>query len=137
MKVRIKRENILNKLTYLETIISEKSPKEILSHILFEAENNAVTLTVTNLESELKCNVDCEVMESGNISILSRVFSHIVKHLPENSEITIQSNKMNKVTISSKKQHSFKTETQGFTKEDFPKPPDMEFKNHSHFRSRY
>ncbi len=126
MKVIIKRENIVERLPYLESIISEKSVKEILSHILFEAEGNTVTLTVTNLETALKCNITATVQESGNISILANKFSDIVRNLPKDSDITITSNSSNKVTITSNK---FKTDTQGFTKEDFPTLHEPEFGN--------
>ncbi len=126
MKIVIKRENIVERLSYLESIISEKSVKEILSHILLEAEGGTVTLSVTNLETALKCSIEANVIEPGNISILANKFSDIVRNLPKDAEITIYSNEENKVIITSKK---FKTDTQGFSKDDFPTLHEPEFFN--------
>ncbi|HPN29753.1 MAG TPA: DNA polymerase III subunit beta [bacterium] len=126
MKIIIKRENIVERLAYLESIISEKSVKEILSHILFEAEGGTVTLSVTNLETALKCSIEANVIEAGNISILANKFSDIVRNLPKEAEITIQSTQENKVVITSKK---FKTDTQGFNKDQFPTLHEPEFYN--------
>ncbi len=117
MKIRIKKENIIDRLGFMETIISEKSPKEILSHILFEVEGNVLNLSVTNLETALKCTITAEIIQPGNISILANKFSDIVRNLPKESEITISSDSNNKIIITANK---LKTETQGFSKDDFP-----------------
>jgi len=117
MKVKIKKESIIDRLGYLEAIISEKSPKDILSHILFEVEDNTLSLSVTNLETALKCTIEAEIIQPGNVSLLANKFSDIVRNLPKESFITIASDSNNKIKISA---GTLKTETHGFSKDDFP-----------------
>jgi DNA polymerase III subunit beta len=116
MKIKIKAEE-LRRVAELESIISERQPQEILSHILFETvSENAVKLFATNLETALEITLPCNVLEAGNISMSANKIGGIVRNLGFN-DINILTDADNKIKIYS---GNFKTTLQGYSKDDFP-----------------
>ena len=127
MKIKFKKQDIIEKLYYIEGVVSEKNLKEILSHILIEASSGSMTIIATNLETAIKCIVPAEVKKDGNISILSGLFTGIIKKLNKEAEVEIivQDNKIELKSADNK----FRLESQGFTKDDFPSINEPEFSN--------
>ncbi|MCR5624835.1 MAG: DNA polymerase III subunit beta [Lachnospiraceae bacterium] len=71
--------------------IPSKSTMQILSFIAIVAEDNKVRLVSNNLELGIETELDANVIEGGKICVEARMFSEIVKKLP-NNEITMEVN---------------------------------------------
>ncbi|HRI88052.1 MAG TPA: DNA polymerase III subunit beta, partial [Candidatus Hydrogenedentes bacterium] len=83
MKIRIPRQDLLEAVNKVKTVVSPKSALPILSHILMEAEENALKLTATDLKVSIECTVDCTVKEAGSLTVSSQRLSSILAELPE------------------------------------------------------
>lgn len=121
MKVKLLKKDIIEKISFLENIITEKSLNEILSHFLIIAENDEIKLKSTNLETAMICNVKGQILEPGNISILASKFAENIRNLPDESNITIETEN-NKIMI---KSGNKKIKTQGYFKDDIPQIPKI------------
>ena len=88
MKIRIPRQELLDAVNKVKTVVSPKSALPILSHILIEADEGQLKLTATDLKVSIECTVDCTVKESGSLTVSSQRLSSILTELPE-GEITL------------------------------------------------
>ena len=69
MKIRIPRQDFLEAVNKVKTVVSTKSALPILSHILMEAGEGSVRLAATDLKVSVECLVDCTVDESGSLTV--------------------------------------------------------------------
>ncbi|MDZ4861151.1 MAG: DNA polymerase III subunit beta [Candidatus Hydrogenedentes bacterium] len=83
MKIRIPRQDLLEAVNKVKTVVSPKSALPILSHILIEAEDNSLKLSATDLKVSIECTVDCTVTEPGSLTVSSQRLSSILTELPE------------------------------------------------------
>ncbi len=83
MKIRIPRQDLLEAVNKVKTVVSPKSALPILSHILMEADDNSLKLTATDLKVSIECTIDCTVKESGSLTVSSQRLSSILAELPE------------------------------------------------------
>lgn len=90
MKLRITRDDILTPLQVISGVVERKQTMPVLSNLLFVAENNGVTVTGTNMEVELVCQLEgVQVLGEGRVTIPARKLSDICRSLPDNSEIEL------------------------------------------------
>jgi DNA polymerase-3 subunit beta len=89
MKIRIQRQDLLDTVNRVKTVVSPKSALPILSHILLEARDSTLKLSATDLKVSIECTVDCTVEEPGSLTVSSQRLSAILGELP-NEEITLQ-----------------------------------------------
>ncbi len=92
MKFKIVRSNLFKTLSHLQGIVDKKNSLPILSNILIEAKNNALTLSSTDMDISIIEKIDCNVLEDGSTTINSQIFYDIVRKIDDNSEIEIISN---------------------------------------------
>lgn len=123
MKIKLKKNK---DLSLFNPILKEKGFNEILSHILLETKSdNVVRISGTNLETALFVDVECEVLESGDISLNNQIMSTLANL----QEFELSSDDNN---INIKSNGNFRTKTQGYRKDDFPqinrKKADLELK---------
>ena len=89
MKIEISRQDLLDMVNKVKTIVSAKSALPILSHILMETKESSVRLSATDLKIGIECNVDCRVEKSGSLTVSSQRLSMILSELP-NADITLE-----------------------------------------------
>ncbi|HIJ72642.1 MAG TPA: DNA polymerase III subunit beta [Candidatus Hydrogenedentes bacterium] len=89
MKIVIPREDLLNTVNKVKTVVSPKSALPILSHILMESQESSVRLSATDLKVSIECSVDCTVEEHGSLTVSSQRLSSILSELP-NVDIALQ-----------------------------------------------
>lgn len=65
--------------------VSSKSTLPILQGILLKTEADRLILTATDLEISIQCQVPVQTIEEGSVVIPSRIFSEIVRKLPDTS----------------------------------------------------
>lgn len=90
MKLIIARDNILTPLQIISGVVERKQTMPVLSNILIVAEQGSVTLTGTNMEVELVCELeDTQVGSEGRITVPARKLADICRSLPENAQIEL------------------------------------------------
>jgi len=99
MKIRIPRQDLLDKVNQVKTVVSAKSALPILSHILLETRESAVRLSATDLKVSIECTADCTVDEPGSLTVSSQRLAAVLAELPD-AEIVIELGKNNVVTLS-------------------------------------
>ena len=89
MKFSINRELLLKPLLLVSGAVERKSTLPILGNILFDVNNQLLTLTATDLELEMVAHTEIDNQgEDGKITIPARKLLDICKSLPENSQIS-------------------------------------------------
>lgn len=103
MKITIARQDLLDAVNKVKTVVSPKSALPILSHILMETGESQVRLTATDLKISIECSVDCTVEEPGSLTVSSQRLSSILSELPpcdlslaltESNVVTLQAGKI-------------------------------------------
>jgi len=88
MKFSINREALLKPLLLVSGAVERKSTLPILSNILFDVNNQQLTLTATDLELEMVAYAEIENQgKNGKITIPARKLLDICKSLPESALI--------------------------------------------------
>ena len=116
MKITIARQDLLDAVNKVKTVVSPKSALPILSHILLEAGDNSVKLTATDLKVSIECSVDCDVAETGSLTVSSQRLASILTELPE-GDLTLTLGENSVVTLDSGKIH---TKLFSMAPEEFP-----------------
>ncbi|WP_457677512.1 DNA polymerase III subunit beta [Thermovibrio sp.] len=99
MKIKVGKEKIRDAVKIAASAADRRGAIPILSNILFEAEDNTLRLTATNLEIGASTLIDCEVEEPGratvNASKAAKLFSSLT-----GQEITLEGEE-NRVVVKS------------------------------------
>lgn len=122
MKIRIAQEELLKALQQFHSVAGRKSTMPILSNILLEAGNNAITVFATDLEIGIRGMFPAEVEEEGAVTLSCRHLMDIVRELPP-ADISIGSLDNNWVSITCGKS-DFKIA--GLSAEEFPSWPEFD-----------
>ena len=85
MKFEINQRELLKHINIAQKAISSRTTLPILEGILFEVEDNRLTLKATDLELGIKTSTDCMVEEGGKIVINSSMIGNIVRKLPDST----------------------------------------------------
>ena len=102
MNFTIKKENLLECTNHLNRF-TQRGSLAVLSHILFENENNEVVATATNLAESLSVNLGVSSSQSKPILVPSVELNKIIKNTEKGEEITISDDIENGVKISTTK----------------------------------
>ena len=82
MKFKINRDHFSNGLQMVLSAVSNRAPQRILTNVMIEASEDKVTLSTTNLDIAIRCQVKAEVLVPGGITLPARKLAMIVKDLP-------------------------------------------------------
>ncbi len=126
MKFNVHRNQILQKVQFINSIVPVRNPLQILTNILLEAdsEKGTIRLAATDLEVSAVTEIGCEVIESGKIAIPAKNFTDIIRALPDDQIHCMLDNKMMNIKC---KQSEFSLIFAD--PEDFPEIPDREWEN--------
>lgn len=83
MKITIPRQELLETVNKVKSVVSSKSALPILSHIMMETGDSSLRLTATDLKVSIECTVDCLVEEAGSLTVSSQRLSSILAELPD------------------------------------------------------
>jgi len=126
MKIICSKEILLNNINVVLKAVPSRTARPIQECILITADNKGFRLTA-NDEKELgieTLNIDSQIMEEGCVAIKARIFSEIIRNMPED-EVIISSNN-NIVTIRCGKSE-FKISSE--PGDEFVKLPEIEKKS--------
>ena len=102
MRIKCKKGELLSGLNIVSKAVSGKVVKPILECILIEAKNGELKLTANNLNLGIETYIDCVILEEGTIALNAKLFSDIIRKLPD-SDINIESNNDYKTFITCEK----------------------------------
>lgn len=122
MKLSIEKDQILEALQKVQSIVGQRTTLPILSNVLIEANDGRLVLTTTDMEVSVRTSLEADVSKSGATTLPARRFFSICRELP-NHQIDIEVGNEDIAEISSGASH-FKLE--GLSKDDFPPLPTFE-----------
>ena len=98
MKIICTKSNLAKGVSIVSKAVPSKTTMPILECILIDASTDIIKLTANDMELGIETSIDGEIIERGIIALNARIFSEIVRKLPD-SDITIESDKDSKTLI--------------------------------------
>lgn len=98
MIIACSKNDLITAVNIALRAVPSKSTMTILESLLITADDE-ITITANDNDMAIKTKVEGVVNEKGSIAIEARIFSEIIRKLPDN-EIVIETNKMHKMKIS-------------------------------------
>ena len=102
MKIVCKKSNLVSGVQTVSKAVPSKTTMSILECILVDTRNGEIKLTANDMELGIETVIDGEIIEKGMIALDARIFSEIVRKLPDN-DITITTNDSYMTTITCEK----------------------------------
>jgi len=102
MKIICSKANLSKGVSTVYKAVPSKTTMPILECILIDATNDIIRLTANDMELGIQTDVEGEIVERGMIAIDAKIFSEIVRKLPDN-EIKIETNENLQMTITCEK----------------------------------
>lgn len=89
MKLIFSKSNLLKGVGIVLKAVPARTTMSILECILIDATTNEIKFTANDMELGIETKVEGDILEKGKIAIDAKIFSEIVRKLPDN-EITIE-----------------------------------------------
>jgi DNA polymerase III subunit beta len=89
LEITVSRALLLRELTAAQSVVERKTTIPILSNFLFEAVDDTLTITATDLDQSVRTSCAAKVKKSGACTIPARKLFDYIKLLPE-GEISIK-----------------------------------------------
>lgn len=102
MKISCHRSDLLNGVNTSLKAVSTRTTLPILQCILLQATSDEFKLISNDLEIGIESHVKADIVESGSVALDARIFSEIVKKLPDDT-VVITVDESNLTTIVSQK----------------------------------
>ena len=124
MKIICSKNNLVKGVSIVSKAVPSKTTMPILECILINASAEGIKFTANDMELGIETVIEGDVIEKGIIAIDARIFSEIVRKLPDN-EVIIESDNNYQTIISCEKA---KFNLSGKSGEDFSYLPYVEKK---------
>lgn len=121
MKVSVNQTELSHALATVAKGASSRSTLSILSGILIQARESEIVLQTTNLELSIRVILPALVEEAGDTVVPAKLFSDIVKNLPDMA-VSITTNEQTATVFCNNTTYSLKT----LNPLDFPLFPEVE-----------
>ena len=89
MKLTVPKSRLSGYLQHIMQVVPTKSTLPILTNVLVEALEGKLKVSATDLDISITASMECEVAKKGSVVLPARIFSEIVKELPQ-SDLTIE-----------------------------------------------
>lgn len=122
MKIICSKSELLNRVNIVLKAVSAKSTMPILECIIIEVINDTIKLISNDMELGIETLVKGNIEEPGTIAVNAKVFSEIIRKLPD-SDVYIESDSNYLLTIICEKA---KFTISGRSGEEFPYLPKVE-----------
>lgn len=126
MKISCSKQALMNGINIVSKAVSTKSTMSNLQCILIEASLNDVKLIANDIELGIETVIESEVKEPGRVLLDAKLFSEIVRKLPD-SEVIIETNANSQANIRCERSNFNIPGTSG---EDFNYLPEVEKDKH-------
>ena len=125
MKLICSKADLLHGVNIVSKAVPTRTTMAILECILIDASTNEIRLTANDMELGIETKIEGEIAERGVIALDAKIFSEIVRKLPD-SDVTIETDASFKTVISCEKA---KFNISGKSGEDFSYLPYIEREN--------
>ncbi len=122
MKLICSKSNLVQGVSIVSKAVPSKTTMSILECVLIDASAGIIKLTANDMELGIETIIEGEIIEKGIIALEAKLFSDIVRKLPDN-DIIIETKENYQVTISCEKA---KFNLSGKSGEDFTYLPFIE-----------
>lgn len=122
MKIICNKSNLVKGVSIVSKAVPSKTTMPILECILIDATMDIIRLTANDMELGIQTEIEGEITEHGMIAIDAKIFSEIVRKLPDN-EIVIETDNNLQMTITCEKA---KFDISGKSGDDFSYLPIIE-----------
>lgn len=102
MKLICSKSNLLHGVNIVSKAVPTRTTMAILECILIDASANEIKLTANDMELGIETKIEGEIVERGVIALDAKIFSEIVRKLPD-SDVTIETDASFKTTITCEK----------------------------------
>lgn len=102
MKLICSKSNLLHGVNIVSKAVPTRTTMAILECILIDASANEIKLTANDMELGIETKIEGEITERGVIALDAKIFSEIVRKLPD-SDVTIETDATFKTTITCEK----------------------------------
>jgi DNA polymerase-3 subunit beta len=102
MKIVCSKSNLVKGVSTVSKAVPSKTTMPILECILIDATNDVIKLTANDMELGIQTEVEGDIIDRGMIAIDAKIFSEIVRKLPDN-EVTIETDEKLQTTITCEK----------------------------------
>ena len=122
MKFTIEKDQILEALQKVQSIVGQRNTLPILSNVLLEAGEGKLMLTTTDMEVSVRTSIEADIQSDGATTLPARRFFSICRDLPSHSvEITVEADHVAEIVSG-----SYNCKLEGLSHEDFPPMPTFE-----------
>lgn len=122
MKIKITKSVLLDALKKVQNVTPPKGALLILGNAKMVAKDGKLSLTCTDIDLSIVCDVTCEVIEDGETTLPIRLLSTAIASLAEGTvELSVDAN--NKATV---RAGNSTFRIIGLSVEDFPKLPESD-----------
>ena len=102
MKLICSKANLLKGVNIVSKAVPTRTTMAILECILIDASSNEIKLMANDMELGIETKIEGEIVERGVIALDAKIFSEIVRKLPDN-DVTIETDSSFKTVISCEK----------------------------------
>ena len=102
MKLICSKSSLLNGLQVVSKAVPSKTTMSILECILIDASTNEIKFTANDMELGIETRIEGEILQKGIIAVDAKVFSEIIRKLPDN-DVLIETDANFKTTITCEK----------------------------------
>ena len=102
MKLICSKSNLLHGVNIVSKAVPTRTTMAILECILIDASANEIKLTANDMELGIETKIEGEIAERGIIALDAKIFSEIVRKLPD-SDVVIETDSNFKTTITCEK----------------------------------
>ncbi|MCI0349041.1 MAG: DNA polymerase III subunit beta [Acidobacteriales bacterium] len=121
MEISVSKADLLRELTATQGVVERKTTIPILSNFLFEASEDGLTITATDLDLSLRTSCAAKVKKEGSCTVPARKLYDYVKLLPE-GDISIKTLENHWVSIRAGRSN---TKMVGMARANFPALPNF------------
>ena len=100
MRITCARQALVDAVNNVQRGVASKSALPALEGILMKANGTSLFLAGYDMELGITTTIEADVEEAGELVLTAKLFSEIIRKLPE-EEITITSNERNNTVIRS------------------------------------
>ena len=102
MKLICSKANLVQGVNIVLKAVPSKTTMSILECILIDATTNEIKFTANDMELGIETKVEGEIISKGTVAIDAKIFSEIVRKLPDN-EVSIETDENYRTTITCEK----------------------------------
>lgn len=122
MKIICSKSDLVSSVNIVLKAVSSKTTMPILECLVIEARGDIIKMTSNDMELGIETVVKGDIREEGTIALNAKVFSEIIRKLPDN-DIMIETDSSYKATISCEKAVF---DIMGRSADEFPSLPVIE-----------